>query len=339
MDKSLSRKLAALRADARSKEFILADARDADMAWGIGCAGTPWPTQSPERFLSMPEFIEQIREIVKQALVDIVLGSVSTISLLAHKEQLFADSAVTPAVRANDTTDIWLPRGGRYHLEASRPFATCDLEEAQFGRVGGNAERNPVVNLGLYSMTFNNDLERDRETLGAFKLFRRDAAQRGFRYFLEVFAPNVPVAIPEQEVPAFVNDNIVRALAGVSRERRPEFLKIPYFGRRWLEELVQHDPTLIVGILGGSSGTTRDAFELVEKTKRFGARAALFGRKIKDAEHPLLFVQFLRKVADEQISAVEAVRAYHAELDRLKIPTKREHAADLEITTPVLKED
>lgn len=64
----------------------------------------------------------------------------------------------------------------------------------------------------LYSVTFNNDLDRDLATLEAYGTFRREAAELGVRHFLEVFNPN--------------------ALAG-------------------------HDPSLVVGVLGGSAGTTR----------------------------------------------------------------------------------
>jgi sugar/nucleoside kinase (ribokinase family) len=45
-----------------------------------------------------------------------------------------------------------------------------------------------------------------------------------------------------------------------------------------------------VGVLGGSVGTTHDAFELPHSAKRYGARVALFGRKINAAEHQLSFV-------------------------------------------------
>ena len=43
MVKSLDRKLAAIHANPSCREFILADAKDADMAFGIGAPG-----QSPE---------------------------------------------------------------------------------------------------------------------------------------------------------------------------------------------------------------------------------------------------------------------------------------------------
>ena len=85
----------------------------------------------------------------------------------------------------------------------------------------------------------------------------------------------------------------------------------------------------VVGILGGSAGTTHDAFDLVEQAKRYGARIALFGRKINAAEHQLAFVKCLRAVADDQLSAVEAVRAYHSELITLGISPNRSLADDL----------
>jgi len=73
------------------------------------------------------------------------------------------------------------------------------------------------------------------------------------------------------------------------------------------------DTTLpfVVGVLGGSAGTTHGAFALVYEAKRHGARVALFGRKINAAEDQLWFVQYLRLVADDQILPAEAVKAYH----------------------------
>ena len=41
----------------------------------------------------------------------------------------------------------------------------------------------------------------------------------------------------------------------------------------------------MVGILGGSAGTTYDAFFLLEDARRHGARAALVGRTINNSEH------------------------------------------------------
>jgi hypothetical protein len=275
---------------------------------------------------------------VRQGAVDILLASSSTLSVLAHAERLFDGSDVTPAVRSNDTTDIWLPRGGRYRDEPSRPFATAYLQEAQFGSAIPTSlmDSEPVVNLGLYSVTFNNRLDADHATLTAFRSFRAEAERCSFRYFLEVFAPNLTDAIAESDVAAYVNDCICRMLAGVPVRQRPEFLKMPYFGPAALEELVSYDPAMIVGVLGGSSGTTYDAFKLLAEAKKYGARAALFGRKIKDAEHPLTMVALLRRVADGDILPEEAVREYHGTLEKLRIPPRRQLAEDSHLTAPEL---
>src|SRR6516162_3860080 len=112
-------------------------------------------------------------------------------------------------------------------------------------------------------------------------------------------------------------DVIVRTLGGVTAKSRPLFLKIVYHGPQALEELVHYDPHMIVGILGGSAGTTYDAFKLLAEAKKHGARVALFGRKINSAENQVAFIHFLRLIADGQLSAEEAVRAYHGVLARI----------------------
>src|SRR5665213_1602269 len=113
MKSRLELKLQKIRANPESREFILADAKDADMCWGVPSFGTTGSKNSAG-FRTLPEFLEQIRQIVHQGLVDIMLASVSTMSQLAHREKLFARSEVSPAIRANDTTDVWCPRGGKY---------------------------------------------------------------------------------------------------------------------------------------------------------------------------------------------------------------------------------
>lgn len=328
MKSRLEQKLKKIRANPSSREFILADAKDADMCWGVPSPGRIGD-ESSGRFRTMPEFLDQIRSIVKQGIVDIMLGSVSTMSLLAHRENLFAKSDVTPAIRANDTSDVWCPRGGKYREHPSLSFATSYIEEAQYGSVVAKANRKPLVNLGLYSVTFNNQPQIDREALLAFKAFRAEARRKGFQYFLEVFAPNVEAGIPSAEIPFFVTDQICRMLAGVALDDRPLFLKVPYFGPQALEELVAYDPSTIVGVMGGSSGTTLDAFQLLADAQKYGARVALFGRKIKDAEDPLAFIAFMRRIVGGEIKPAEAVKAYHAELKRQKFSPRRSLADDL----------
>jgi hypothetical protein len=103
-----------------------------------------------------------------------------------------------------------------------------------------------------------------------------------------------------------------------------------------MEELVHYDPHLVVGILGGSAGTTYDAFKLLAEAKKYGARVALFGRKINNAENQLAFIRFLRWIADGEIAPEEAVKAYHGVLQQLGIKPHRALDKDMELQTGVM---
>lgn len=339
MKKSLDAKLEEIHADADSNAFILADAKDGDMAFGI-CAPGCDPASPDGRLRSLAEYRDLIRQNVRQGLLDIVLMSVATSEILTIREQLFADSPMTPAIRANDTTDVHIVRHGAYTEAPSRPFRTALLDHAQSGRIvnaDDEADRSIGADLGLYSLTFNNDTQRDAETLEAYKAFRVEAERKGFRHFLEVFDPNAPAKpVPPDEVGAFVNDHVVRALAGVASPGRPVFLKIVYHGPKFMEELAAYDRHLVPGILGGSSGTTYDAFKLLAEAKAHGAKAALFGRKINNAEHQLTFIKYLRAIADGQIEPGEAVGAYHGALEGLKIAPLRSLEDDMQLTNPAI---
>ena len=105
-----------------------------------------------------------------------------------------------------------------------------------------------------------------------------------------------------------------------------------YHGPKAMEELVRFDPHLVVGILGGSAGTTRDAFQLLHDAQKYGAKVALFGRKINNAENQLAFVHFLRLIVEGQVGPVEAVKAYHAVLGRLGLRPHRSLDDDLQLT-------
>ncbi|MBB6428210.1 hypothetical protein [Algisphaera agarilytica] len=332
MHERLKNKLEALRGDLMCGEFILADAKDADMAWGVPSPGRGWPSGDDTPYRSMPTFLDEVRQVVEQGEVDIMLSSVSAMSRLAHQEQLFESSNVTPAIRANDTTDVWAVRGGSYCEQPSRAFSSCYITEAQYGTLHPELGTKPAVNLGLYSITFNNNLELDLANLEAFHAFRARAAEADFDYFLEVFAPNVDCGIPADQIPAYVNDMICRSLAGVALDERPQFLKIPFLGPAALEELVAYDPSLIVGVLGGSSGTTCDAFTLLSQAQKYGARVALFGRKIKDAEAPLEFIRCLRLIVGEGLAPEEAVRLYHDRLTQAGLAPRRALEDDLQLS-------
>src|SRR5690242_14177327 len=109
MQKTLDEKLARILANPGCADFILADAKDADMAFGLAAPGVRRQSvdgKSP--YHSIQEYRANIRAVVEQGLVDIMLMSVSTSDALTFTERLFETSAITPAIRANDASDIWL---------------------------------------------------------------------------------------------------------------------------------------------------------------------------------------------------------------------------------------
>ena len=337
--KRLDSKLARIRSGQYKRtDFIIADAKDGDMGPSLTSSG---PLRQPDgtwtRYRNRAEFLDQIAAIVKQDIIDIMLTSASNLELLNERE-VFRNSAVKPAIRANDTTDIWRCRGAVYHNSPSRPFRSANLSHVMYGAAEPTPDKGIVgTDLGLYSITFNNDIDADVRSLEHFSAFRADAVAHGFKYFLEVFNPNVDTGIEPKLVPHYVNDVILRCLAGVTKAERPQFLKIAYNGPKALEELASFDPSLVVGVLGGGAGTTRDCFELIYQAERYGARVALFGRKINLAENPLTMVSFMRQVADGSIAPAEAVKAYHGELQKQKIKPARSLDEDLAITEAPLK--
>ena len=127
------------------------------------------------------------------------------------------------------------------------PFRTARLHHAR-----------RLAALGLYAVTFYNDRDLDVATSEAYGRFRQQAEEAGMAHFLEVFNPAFPIDTGSAELGAFVNDAIVRCLAGVARPEAPLFLKMQFNGARAMEELAAYDPAnLIVGVLGGAAGTTR----------------------------------------------------------------------------------
>ncbi len=323
----LDDKLAHIRAGSDKRtDFIIADAKDPDMGPGLHAVGPArLPDGSGPRLRTREEFLKSIEAVIAQDVVDVMLTSVSNLEKLVQRNA-FAGSKVKPAIRANDTTDVWRHRGATYHDEPSRPFRTASIARAK-----------ALTDLGLYSITFTNHLDADVASLEAFRAFREEAAAHGFSYFLEVFNPNVDGGLEQELVADFVNDAIVRCLAGLTEVERPRFLKIAYNGPKALDELVSYDPSLVVGVLGGGAGTTRDCFELIHQAQKYGAKVALFGRKINLAESPLDIVRLMRAVSDGALTPTEAVEDYHDALGRKGLKPSRDFADDSEITDAVLR--
>lgn len=332
----LKNKLHKIRAGQyKPADFILADAKDGDMAFGVAAPGpvnsgpvsaVPTDTPSAREFLSRKQYLANMSEMASSGLIDILLVSASTAEVL-QEQSLFDTTDVTAAIRFNDTTDIWSARGSGYRATPSQPFATVDPAAAA-----------GLCRFGLYSITFHNDVQVDLESLNQYKQFRVAAREYGLQHILEVFNPAFDIGLDGADLGDYINDMILKTLAGVTRQDAPLFLKMQFNGQRVMADLAGYDPeNLVVGILGGSAGTTRDTFELALQAEEAGARVALFGRKINLSESPVELVTLLRRVIERQLTPEEAVMAFHAHLESAGIPAKRGLKDDLLITEAALK--
>lgn len=326
--KSLNKKLAKIRSGKYTPtDFIIADAKDADMSVGLMApapqAGNEIGASGPGIYRSRQEYLGDMTTMIECGHIDIMLTSAANGEVLSQKPAHIGK--VTLAVRGNDTTDMWNPRGGSYLTSPSRPFQSVNLTAVR-----------KYCDLVLYSLTFNNDIEADVRTLQAFKEFRNEVKELGMRYFLEVFNPNAPAKLKESDYGSYVNDSIIRALAGITEAERPLFLKVAFNGERHLRELTEADSSMVVGLLGGSSSTTRDTFELLAQGEAAGARVALFGRKIQRAESQIDLVHLMRPVIEGVITPGQAVKAYHEALTEQGISPQRPLEIDLQVTEPAL---
>ena len=327
--KALDLKLNNIRSsNYKPSDFIIADAKDADMGGGRRAPG--YLRESNGKLTEKPDtysaYLNKMEEMTKSELVDVMLMSMTSTENLVNKN-LFKNSPVTPAVRLNDTSCIWgMLRHGEYDKEESRPFSTTQLRHAI-----------NFVDLGLYSMTFNKNVDRDVLMLNKYRDFRDDAEKIGMRHFLEVFN-SATMKLTTAEMGQYVNDCILKTLAGQISKEKPLFLKIAYNGPKAMEELASYDPgNLVIGILGGGKGTSRDCFELLRQACKYGARVALFGRKVNLSEDQLTIIKTMRNVIENDLKSDEAVKLYHNELTKLGIKPDRDIQKDSELTEEALK--
>src|SRR5436190_20954813 len=120
MSRRLDRKLDAILAGCYTPDdFIIADAKDADMAFGVAAPGPV-----PGGFRTRATYLDNMRELVAADALDILLTSASNGERLAADGSL--DEEVTLAVRANDTTDIWNHRCSGYTAAPPPPLRTAE---------------------------------------------------------------------------------------------------------------------------------------------------------------------------------------------------------------------
>ena len=81
----------------------------------------------------------------------------------------------------------------------------------------------------------------------------------------------------------------------------------------------------------------KDCFELIFQAHKYGARVALFGRKINLSEDQNLMVKTMKQVVIGNLKSDEAVKYYHDSLSKININPARNLEADIELTDPALK--
>ena len=143
--KRMDRKLASIQAGAyRPADFIIADAKDSDMALGTGVAGPELDSagRPTGRMRPLAIYRAGMERMVESDAIDIMLTSLSSGEYLSRKG-VFVRSEVTPAIRLNDGSDIWHWRGANYRHLPTVPFRTARLDRVR-----------PIADLGLYALTF-----------------------------------------------------------------------------------------------------------------------------------------------------------------------------------------
>ena len=187
------------------KDFIIADAKDGDMALGVGVAGPEFGDDGRPtgRMRPLLAYRDNMEVMVQSGLIDVMLTSLSSAEYLAGKG-VYAKSRVTPAIRLNDGSDIWHWRGANYRHFHIVPFRTARLDRVK-----------PIADLGLYALTFFNDL--GSRTGGPSTLTPRFATrlQRPACVTFWRCSPQFDVSALDTDFATYNNDAIARCLAGV----------------------------------------------------------------------------------------------------------------------------
>ena len=217
----------------------------------------------------------------------------------------------------NSETAIWNPRFGVYTSRPSMPFQTVFPEDMQrYCETLVGPALDCRVNLGLYSITLNNDPLVDEKMLQAYVQFTHIVGEiEGFDHLLEVFLPNVKMpGMDEEKRGMYVADSIVRTMSYLRKHQRPRFIKTAYTTADVWTELCQFDTTLVIGALGGARQNARSTFALAHNVVQNGGRAILFGRTIFGEDDPIGFVQCLRRVLDGESDPQTAHADYQKNL-------------------------
>ena len=194
------------------------------MAFGIGAPG-----QSPEmhagevRIRTLAEYREQIRQIARQGLVDIMLMSASTNDVLTIQRAAVREQP-RHAGRAGQRHQRHLrrPRRPLRRSEPARPFRTATLDHIQCGHVDCRPGRARAA-ARTWACTASRSTTAWTTTwpsLEALSPFPRRGRAQGLSPFpRSVRSQRARRDLTPDEMPQFINDSIARTLAGVAAGR------------------------------------------------------------------------------------------------------------------------
>ena len=275
----LEEKLARIRAGGyRRQDFVIANANDAEMGPGLQAMGPARERDgSSRRLRSREEFLEATQAVIRQDISDILLLSVSNLELLLKRDAFtrHGRQAGDPRQRHHR---IWVLRGATYHIKPSRPFRTASLEARKPSPISASI-RSPSTTISTPTSS------RSKHSPSSAKTRRRTAFRTSSKC-----STRTPRTSTTRRCRA---TSTTRSFAALAASPRPsghasqDRIQRPAGARR--ARLVRS--LLVVGVLGGGAGTTRDCFELIHQAEKYGARVALFGRKIRLAESPLDMVR------------------------------------------------
>jgi hypothetical protein len=317
MQKSLQGKIRALQANPSSSgTFVLGDAKDSDLALRGLPARVGRSLERPDANFPYPSreaFLDQIAELIESGPLDLMVVSPRVAEETAQRG-VFRQCPVSPVIRS--AQGHWLPQA-----------AVAE---------GGPSFEGPIP---LFGVGFCRDEAMDQAELDAYERFRLKAGAAHVRHLLELYPSCGCDGGEPQRVDDILADRLLHSLLEVPPVARPMLVQAPYYGPRLMESLAESLPGMPVGIVGGPAGTTFDAFRLLAESKRYGARAAIFGRRISAAEHQPAFVRFLDYLAKDDVRPEEAVHAYHGVLQGLGIRPFRELKEDLMPTADLFHGD
>ena len=284
----------------------------ADPLASVGVQGLGQVKDPTPHYRTHPEFLQLLRDITADGHIDGLLMTPSDGERLAKGERLFDRTHVTPIVRMNAETGIWNPRYGSYRQNYSMPFQTAQIEDARYCESLVGTATACQVQLGLYSITLNNDVAADERMLNAYLSFAREVGRTpGFAHILEVFLPNVNLpGMDAEKRGRYTADSIVRTMNYLTRAQKPLFIKTAYTTKEVWSELTQFDPTLVIGALGGPRQSARATLNLAHDVVTHGGKVILFGRAVFMEDDPREICRCLRAVLDGDMGPDDAHAEY-----------------------------